>query len=75
MIVNFSLNYYSDHRVGVAKLGEWEEVLNSDKTIYGGGNKANDAGIKIISKPCDGMEYSVSTSLAPLALVVLRSVN
>jgi 1,4-alpha-glucan branching enzyme len=75
VIVNFSLNYYSDHRVGVAKLGEWEEVLNSDKTIYGGVNKADDDSVKIISQPCDGMEFSVSTSLAPLALIVLRSVN
>jgi len=75
VVVNFSSNYYIEHAVGVAKLGDWKEVLNSDKNIYGGGNAENVSGVKIISKQCDGMNYSLSISLGPFALVVFRLVN
>ena len=75
VIANFSVGHYSDYTVGVEKFGKLVEVLNSDKSIYGGGNAAINTGVKIIPQSCDQMEFSVSISLAPFALVVFRLVN
>ena len=75
VIVNFSANHYSDYIVGVDKWGKWEEVLNSDKSIYGGESKSINASVEIILESCDEMEFSISISLAPFAIVVFHMVN
>ncbi|AXI48483.1 1,4-alpha-glucan branching enzyme [Sulfitobacter sp. SK012] len=58
--------------IGVPKAGLWEEILNTDADIYGGGNRGNMGGVTAINTPADGHAHSVTLTLPPLSVVVLR---
>jgi len=52
--------------------GELNWALNTDAAIYGGGNRGNLGGIDATDVGADGHDYSVSLTLPPLSVVVLR---
>ncbi len=60
------------YRVGVPKAGRWQEVLNTDAGVYGGGNLGNDGGATSDDVAAHGHPASVSLLLPPLATLVLR---
>lgn len=60
------------YRIGVPKGGYYREVLNSDAAEYGGSNIGNAGGIWAEPTPWQGRPYSVSLTLPPLAVVVLK---
>jgi 1,4-alpha-glucan branching enzyme len=62
-------------RIGVPQAGTWEEVLNTDAEIYGGGNRGNLGGVQAAGLACDGYEHSVALTLPPLSTVVFRLRN
>ena len=41
VVCNFSAEIYRNFRVGVPRGGRWQEILNSDATIYGGKGHGN----------------------------------
>ena len=45
VVCNFSDQVYRNYRVGVPRGGRWEEILNSDATIYGGSGQGNMGGL------------------------------
>jgi 1,4-alpha-glucan branching enzyme len=59
-------------RVGVPKPGFWEEVLNTDAEIYGGDNRGNLGGMSSEGIAADGQAQSVTLTLPPLSVVILR---
>ncbi len=59
-------------RVGVPIAGAWEEVLNTDAGIYGGGNRGNLGGVTTQAVVADGWAQSVALTLPPLSVVILR---
>ncbi len=62
-----------DHyRIGVPYEGFWKEALNSDSEIYGGSGMGNMGGGETQPEPMHGFDQSVSLTLPPLAVVVLK---
>ncbi|MFZ7091521.1 1,4-alpha-glucan branching protein GlgB [Primorskyibacter sp. 2E233] len=72
VMCNFTPVLREGFRIGVPEMGHWEEVLNTDSELYGGGNRGNLGGLTAEKIACDGQEASVQMTLAPLATVVLR---
>lgn len=71
-ICNFTPVERLDFRVGVPRAGFWEEALNTDAEIYGGGNRGNMGGKPSEGIAADGMDQSVTLTLPPLSAVILR---
>lgn len=69
---NFTPVERLDFRIGVPNAGTWDEVLNTDAAIYGGGNRGNLGHVTAEPVPCDGHAHSVTLTLPPLSTVVLR---
>ncbi|MEX3017841.1 1,4-alpha-glucan branching protein GlgB [Gymnodinialimonas hymeniacidonis] len=59
-------------RVGVPNAGFWEEALNTDAGHYGGGNRGNLGGCEASDTPYDGQDHSVTLTLPPLSVIVLK---
>jgi 1,4-alpha-glucan branching enzyme len=72
VMCNFTPVMRDSFRVGVPVAGHWEEVLNTDAELYGGGNRGNLGGVDSRAEPCDGEAQSVTLALPPLSVVVLR---
>jgi 1,4-alpha-glucan branching enzyme len=68
---NFTPVPRTDYRIGVPRSGEFSEVLNSDLTVYGGGGLCN-SGINSEPIPSHGHKNSISLTLPPLAILVLK---
>ena len=58
-------------RVGVPMQGHWDEVLNTDSDLYGGGNRGNLGGVQTGDVACDGHAASIEITLPPLSTLVL----
>jgi len=61
-------------RVGLPGAGEWEEILNSDAAIYGGGNRGNLGGVIVEPVAWNGQAQSALVTLPPLSAVYLKQV-
>jgi len=59
-------------RVGLPGGGEWDEILNTDAAIYGGGNRGNLGGVMVEATPWHGQTHSALVTLPPLAAVYFR---
>lgn len=60
------------YRLGVPKLGFYEEVLNSDSKYYGGGNVGNGGGIMAETLPWRDWQQSMSITVPPLGIVIFK---
>ena len=60
------------YRMGVPLAGVYEEVLNSDASVYGGGNVGNLGHVETEAVAQHGHEQSLSLTLPPLATIVLK---
>jgi len=70
---NFTPIPRHNYRVGVPKPGRWEEVLNSDATIYGGSGQGNMGGVDATPvRFFDRYDQSLSLTLPPLGVVVFK---
>jgi 1,4-alpha-glucan branching enzyme len=72
-VSNFTPVPRPNYRVGVPISGRWEEVLNSDATLYGGSGQGNLGGADTAPLPMHGRPSSLSLTLPPLAVVAFRS--
>ncbi len=72
-LVNFTPNTYENFRVGVPFEGEYEEVLNSDSTKYGGSGVTNEGVKKSDKIEYNGREDSIGLRLAPLSVTVFKA--
>jgi 1,4-alpha-glucan branching enzyme len=60
------------YRVGVPRAGVWQEIFNSDATVYGGSNVGNGGEVIASGKPMHGEAHSLEIILPPLAVVYFR---
>ena len=72
-ICNFTPVERSNFRIGVPKAGRWDEVLNTDAAIYGGGGRGNLGGVDAEPAPHGDQPASMSVTLPPLAVVIFRA--
>ena len=60
------------YRVGVPHEGHWNEILNSNASIYGGTDEGNFGGCTTDTIACHGFPNSLLLDLPPLAMVVFK---
>jgi 1,4-alpha-glucan branching enzyme len=72
VICNFTPEVRSHYRIGVPFRGKWREVFNSDNLKYGGAGVLNPG--ELVTSPIKyhNQDYSVSLTLPPLAITVLK---
>jgi 1,4-alpha-glucan branching enzyme len=72
VVCNFTPLVHSDYRVGVPGSGFWREVLNSGAKEYGGSGQGNLGGVEAKPFPLHKREFSVSLTLPPLSVLILK---
>ena len=70
VILNLTPVVRQHYRLGLPRGGYWLEVLNSDASIYGGGNSGNLGGVTAADIPTHGQAYSAEFTLPPLGVMV-----
>lgn len=72
VICNFTPAVRNHYRVGVPFRGYWKEVLNTDDRRYQGSGLLNSGLLTTSPVKFHGRDYSVTISLPPLAVTVLK---
>ncbi|NDJ86451.1 MAG: 1,4-alpha-glucan branching protein GlgB, partial [Chloroflexi bacterium] len=72
VVCNFTPIPRYDYRIGVPAGGYYREVLNSDATVYGGGNIGNYGGRHTDPIPWHQHGQSLNLTLPPLGVVILK---
>jgi 1,4-alpha-glucan branching enzyme len=72
VVGNFTPQVLHSYRVGVPDRGIYEELLNSDSGSYGGSGVSNGNDIGTVPVGAHGRPHSLSLTLPPLGLVVIR---
>jgi 1,4-alpha-glucan branching enzyme len=72
-VYNFTPAPRHNYRVGVPREGFWEEILNSDALLYGGGGQGNLGGMEAAPVAAHGREQSLNLLLPPLGAVFFRN--
>ncbi len=71
VVCNFTPVERADHRIGLPFAGVWQEVLNTDAEVYGGGGRGNLGAITAESQPSHGQPASAALYLPPLSTLFL----
>jgi 1,4-alpha-glucan branching enzyme len=69
---NFTPVVRSAYRVGVPYAGWYQEIFNSDSSYYGGSNLGNYPGISASSEGHHMRPHSITITIPPLGLVILK---
>ena len=72
-VCNFTPVPRYDYRIGVPRGGYYREVLNTDASIYGGGNMGNAGGLPAQWVPSHGLPFSLALTLPPLSVLFLKA--
>jgi len=72
VVCNFTPVPRHHYRIGVPVEGFYTEILNSDSELFGGSNLGNGGLVSSQDIPMHGRPYSVSLTLPPLAVLILK---
>ncbi|MFO8032513.1 MAG: 1,4-alpha-glucan branching protein GlgB [Desulfohalobiaceae bacterium] len=72
VVCNFTPVPRHNYLVGVPAGGFWQEALNSDGQEYWGSGQGNFGGLRSSSVPCHGRFHSLSLTLPPLSIILLK---
>lgn len=72
VVCNFEPVARHNLRIGLDHGGHWQEVVNSDAGIYGGGGTGNFGGVDSVPVASRGHYQSLVVTAPPLAIVVLE---
>ncbi|MDQ1576980.1 MAG: 1,4-alpha-glucan branching enzyme [Microbacteriaceae bacterium] len=72
ILMNFSGNPHSNYRVGLPFAGDWEELLNTDASAFGGSGVGNLGLVQAVDEPWGGRPASAEIVLPPLSGLWLR---
>jgi 1,4-alpha-glucan branching enzyme len=72
ILMNFSGNPVGPYRVGLPFAGEWDEILNTDATEFGGSGVGNFGVVHAVDEPWAGRPASAELTLPPLAGLWLK---
>ena len=72
VVCNFTPVPREGYQVGVPTGGPWREILNTDSSVYGGGNVGNGGEVWARDEPWAGQPHSLCLTLPPLGAVYLR---
>ncbi len=71
-LLNFTPVVRHGYRIGVPEPGEYEEIINSDSSHYGGSNLGNLGGVRTEPMPWHGQDQSIRLELPPLGCIILK---
>jgi 1,4-alpha-glucan branching enzyme len=71
-VANFSAAVWKNYRLGVPKMGYYQEIFNSDNLYYGGADVLNIGALETAPIPYNHHTHSLSLKLPPLGLLVLK---
>ena len=74
VVMNCTPNTYDNYRIGVPEADEYEEVINSDKDIYGGSNRINPFNLKVENFGQDNQAHSILMTIPPLGISILKPI-
>jgi 1,4-alpha-glucan branching enzyme len=72
VVCNFTPEARQLYRIGVPSRGTWHEVFNSDDLKYGGSGVLNQGNLLTSPVKYHGKDYSISITLPPSAVSVLK---
>ena len=72
VVTNFTPVPRYSYRVGVPTGGPWHEILNTDSSLYSGGNVGNEGQVWATDEPSSGQPHGLSLTLPPLGAVYLK---
>jgi 1,4-alpha-glucan branching enzyme len=72
MVFNFTPVPRGEYRIGVPEAGWYTEILNSDASLYGGGNIGNGGGAHTESVASHGFDQSLRLVVPPLGCLYLK---
>jgi len=72
VIANFTPEIRTQYRIGVPYRGIWQEIFNSDDVKYAGSGQLNNSQQFTSPVKYHGKDYSLSLTLAPLSMSVLK---
>jgi 1,4-alpha-glucan branching enzyme len=71
VVCNFTPVPRHNYRIGVPFGGTWQEILNSDATLYGGSGQGNMGSVETAPVPFHGRPSSLTLTVPPLGVVFL----
>ena len=66
---------HHNYRLGAPQGGRWQEIFNSDASIYGGTDVGNQGFVDALDEGTHGRPYSLELTLPPLGLLVFKHVD
>ena len=74
-IFNMTPVYYDYYEIGVPWEGEYEEIINTDKEVYGGYNSWNGEKLFSYSSPLNGQPHRLGIKIAGFTGIYLRYIE
>ena len=71
-VFNMTPNYYEYKDIPVIEKGEYEEIFNSDKDVYGGWNQYNGLPAKTYEGSFEGFPYHITIKLASFGACIFK---
>ncbi len=65
-------NVHHTYDIGVPRAGRYQEILNSDKSIYHGSNQFNGTQLYTKKGERNGFKYYIQPKIGPFAGVILN---
>ncbi len=70
VVCNFTPIERTSHRIGVPQGGTWTEILNTDSSAYGGGDRGNMGAAEAEEVAAHGQGHSLNLTLPPLSTLM-----
>ena len=68
-------HFYETYDVGVSEPGEYVEIFNSDKDVYGGYNQYNGLPLEAREGYCFNQQYKITIKLASFGAMIFKHVK
>jgi 1,4-alpha-glucan branching enzyme len=75
IVSNFTPVVYENYRIGVPENIKYNEVFNSDRTIYGGSGQVNSNFLKAQEINWHNQPYSIKLRIPPLATIFIKKLR
>ena len=72
VVLNLTPVTYHDYQIGVPLAGTYDEILNSDRSEFGGSNLYNGTPLKTSKDSSHGREDSIRLLISPLSVTLLK---
>ena len=71
-VFNMTPNFYENYDLGVIEKGNYHEIFNSDKDVYGGYNQYNGLSLKAKKEPLNGKPYRITIKIASFGAMIFK---